>query len=225
MFDNATAIAARCCSPPESCPTLWFAPIGQVHQRQELVGAAAPIRGEPRVQHAGQPHVLAHGQVGDQVPGGSLPHEPHALGAIRRERVVAQEPQVLSVHVHDAGGGAVQATQEVQDRGLARAARPDDRQELAAGDVQVDAAERDDAGVADPVHLEDVPQPGQHVPAFGGEPLGAHHRHSASPRRTPVTDERISVRIASARPSDVVTATRSNATPRLSQSITSKGGG
>ena len=25
VFESATAIAARCCSPPESCPTLWFA--------------------------------------------------------------------------------------------------------------------------------------------------------------------------------------------------------
>ena len=67
-------------------PDLVVRPVGQVHQREELVGAPAPIRCEPRVQHAGQPDVLAHGQVWDQVPGRSLPHEPHALGAIRRER-------------------------------------------------------------------------------------------------------------------------------------------
>ena len=207
VFDSATAMAARCCSPPESCPTLWFA---RSARSTSFSSSSAPRRRSdacPACSTPGRRTFSRTRQVRDEVPRGSLPHEPHAFGAIRGEVVVVQQPEVLSVHIHDPRGCPVEAAEQVQDRRLARAAGSDDGEELAAGDVQIHTAERDDARIADPIDLEHVPQACEHVASFGREPLGADHRHSASPRRTPVTDDRINVRMASPSPMAVVTAT------------------
>ena len=132
VFESATAIAARCCSPPESCPTLWFAPIGQVHQAP---GARPRLGVDPTRAPAwstpGNRTFSRTDRYGTRFRAVPCHTNPTRWARYVRQRVVAQEPEVLSVHVHDAGGGAVETPQEVQDRGLAGAARADDRQELA----------------------------------------------------------------------------------------------
>jgi hypothetical protein len=50
-----------------------------------------------------------------------------------------------AVHQHGAAGGPEQAGQDAEQRGLAAPARPDHREELALGDVEVEAVERQHA--------------------------------------------------------------------------------
>ena len=97
---SADGVAARCCSPPESCPTLWFARSPRSTSFRSWSASCGPT---PRraARTPGRQDVLAHAQVRDEVPRGSLPHEPHAFGAVRGEVVVAQQPEVLAVDIHD----------------------------------------------------------------------------------------------------------------------------
>src|SRR4029453_15133127 len=187
----------------------------------------------------GESDVLDDVQVRHQVARGSLPHEAHAVTPVRRELVLVEPSQVATLDLDRAGGRAVESTDHVQDRRLARAARAHDRQELALAHVEVDAAECDDAGVGDAIDLVDVPDPHERL-AERADRLGpAPQRrldpparrcagllaHSASPRSTEVTEERRSARSAASNPIAGAATSARRGTPRPGQSNTRIGGG
>ena len=151
--------------------------------------------------------------------------KPMRSSAVAREGVDAEQPEVLSVDLDRAGRGAIEPADQVEDRRLPGAARADDREELARRDVEVDSAERDHPGLGDAVDLVHVPEPDQYLAIGRCEQLGADHRHSASPRNTPVTDERIRVRIAAQSAIALATTIVTTAAPIAGQSSTRTGGG
>ena len=125
------------------------------------------------------------------------------------------------------GRGTVEPAHQVQDRGLAGAARTDDREELRGRDVEIDAGERDDADVAHPVHLVRVAEAHERVGPLRPVAVGADDvlDHSASPRSTPVTDARRSARADSASAIAVAATMAASAMPSDTQSIRNTGGG
>ena len=84
-------------------------------------------------------HVLERGSVAEQVEG--LEHEADAARAQGGALLVAEAAGVDAVDAVGARRRPVEAAEDVQERGLARARRPDDRQPVAAVDGQVDAAQ------------------------------------------------------------------------------------
>src|SRR5918995_1234965 len=187
----------------------------------------------------GEPDVLDDVQVRHQVARGSLPHETHAVAPVRGELVLVEPSQVATLDLHRAGGRPVESADHVQDRRLTRAARAHDGQELALAHVEVDAAERDDAGVGNAIDLEHVPEPHERLPVRADRPRPAPQlgldpparrsacrlAHSASPRSTDVTEERSSARSAASNPiADAATMALSD-TASAGQSNTRIGGG
>src|SRR5262249_15007624 len=83
--------------------------------------------------------VLEGGQRGNQVEG--LEDVADGVAAEARERILAEPGQLDSVH-HDAPGrGPVEARDQAEQRGLAAARRPGDRDELAGRHLEEDLRE------------------------------------------------------------------------------------
>ena len=120
------------CSARSSRPTAAsaamrpLAPLGRRH--------AAAVRVEQR-----QLDVLERRGARQQVE--ALEHEPDLRVADARQLVVRQLRHVAAVQQIAAARRPIQAAEDVHERRLARARRPDDGHELAGGDVERDAAE------------------------------------------------------------------------------------
>src|SRR5215207_7384720 len=212
--------------------------VGEPHDLEQLAGRPARGGDLHAARGRGEPDVLDHAQVRDQVARSSLPHEAHAVSPVRGELVLVEPSQVATLDLDRAGGRAVQAADHVQDRRLARAAGAHDGQELALAHVEVDAAERDDTGVGDAIDLEHVPEPHERLAEradrlrsasqLGLDPAArrsARLAHSASPRSTDVTEERSSARSAASNPIADAATMALNETASAGQSNTRTGGG
>jgi hypothetical protein len=87
----------------------------------------------------------------DQVE--ALEDEAEGLEAQLRERFLAQPAGVVAIDAHRAGGGDVDAADEVQQRRLAAARGAGERDELAPADDEVDAPQGADHRAAEGVVL------------------------------------------------------------------------
>ena len=119
---------------------------------------AGPGRAAPGArQQQRQRDVLLGRQLGDQLAG--LEHEPEPVAAQCAAPVVAERVQALPVEPGLALAGDQDAGQAVQQRGLAGAARPHDRDDLAAPDGERRAAQRRRAAERQrqAARLDDVP--------------------------------------------------------------------
>ena len=203
-----------------------FRAVVQTDELEEAVDVVLPRHLRPA--HGGrQPDVLAHGEVGHEVARRPLPDESDPLRPILGEGFVLEEPEVATLHLDDAGRRAVEAADEVQDRRLAGAARAHDGEELALVHVEVDAGQRHDPHVPDPVHLVGVAEAHERVLSLRPVAIRAHLvlDHSASPRSTPVTEARSIARADSASASAVAPRIAARAIPSDVQSIRNTGGG
>ena len=124
----------------------------QAHRLQQRVGGrvAAPL---PRVDE-GQLDVVLRAGARQQVE--ALEHEPDGPAAHRGELVVGHGGHVRAVQDVGAGGGMVEAAQEVEEGGLARARRPHDRHELPLLEREGHALQRVDLHRAGVVGLGEV---------------------------------------------------------------------
>ena len=98
--------------------------------------------------------VVARREVGQQVE--LLKHEADGAscaGWCGRRRSGCE---ILPGHAHLAGGRRRESADDVEQRGFARAGRPHDGQELAALDVQIDAAQRRHVDFAHAVDLAQI---------------------------------------------------------------------
>ena len=138
------AIATRCCWPPESSDGRWLAPVGEPHLLEQLVepGLVGLLAGDRERQD----DVLLGVEHRQEVE--ELEDEADVLAPqLRQLRVV--EPRDLGAgDLHRARGRLVEAREDVHQGRLAGARRAHDRDELAGADVEVDAAERVDRGLA-----------------------------------------------------------------------------
>ena len=94
--------------------------------------------------------------VRQQVAADLLPDEADAVQAIIGQGAAFQFEQVLPIDDQLPGGRRVQPAEQVEQRAFARAARPDDGDELAFLHLEVDPAQRDQFVAADAVDLDDA---------------------------------------------------------------------
>ena len=87
--------------------------------------------------------VLGDGEVREDAA--ALGHEAHAAA---RQRVGARPVTSLAEHVHRPPVGVELAARDLERGGLARAVRPEQREDLPAGSVEVDAVQHVDDAVA-----------------------------------------------------------------------------
>src|SRR5690606_26907562 len=144
-------------------------------QRGPGPGRAFPAR-HPLVEHR-EGDVLQHAAVRQQVE--RLEHEPDPAGAQGGAPALGQVTHLHPVQPVTAAGGAVQQAEQVQQGGLARAGRADDRDVLTGADGQVHPPHRvhlrrAGEGPADAGHLH-------HRRGRGG------HRASGSSAASPTT--------------------------------------
>ena len=153
-FASARATATRCCSPPESCEGKCLSRSPRPTEREQRRGVGCGRVAVPRGELDREPDVLLGGQRGDQVE--ELEDEADLLAAEVGELVLREVRDVDAVDDDASVGGRVDAAEEVEERGLARAARSDDRHELAARDAEIDVVEGGDVDLAHLVVLADV---------------------------------------------------------------------
>jgi hypothetical protein len=103
-------------------------------QAQHLLHRASPL-GPRHLLHAqAEPDVVGHAHVGEERV--ALEHGVHG------PRVRRGVPHRLPVDQERAAGGGLEAADQVEGDGLAAAARPQQREELALADLEVDAVQR-----------------------------------------------------------------------------------
>jgi len=97
---------------------------------------------------------------------------------LKNWKTTPKRREVGAVHGHAPGRRSIDAGDQVQQRGLAGAAAPDEHDDLAAGDRQRHLAQHDALGLAFAIRLAEMPelQGGRghaesfYVVAFGGRP-------------------------------------------------------
>ena len=137
----ARASATRCCWPPESCAGRRSCRPSSRTSLQRLQRlAAGRSHGADPADPQREQHVLQHRHVREQRIG--LEDQPDV--ALLRRRV----GHVAAADEDAARRRPVEAGDQRQQRRLARAARPQDGDELALGDRQVDIVGRRDGAVA-----------------------------------------------------------------------------
>ena len=139
---RATAIATRCCSPPDSRSGRCAAR-SAIPTRSRSSSARRPPA-LPAVEHHRQLHVVDRRQVREQVPPGLLPDEPDGPTAEPRAVRVAHPAEVVARHDGPARGRDIHAAEDGEQRRLAAPRCADDGDHLAAVDEEVEALERDD---------------------------------------------------------------------------------
>ena len=114
--------------------------LGQAHARQRRAGAGLALGRLDTGIDQGQFHILQRAGACQQVE--LLEHKANPPVADGSQRIRRQRMHGLARQVVTAAVGQVQATQDVHERGLARARRPHDGHELARVDLQRHAAQR-----------------------------------------------------------------------------------
>ena len=130
---SARAIATRCCWPPESwCGTVVQA-VAHPDLPQELL-RLRPQLGRDAERDVRQEHVAERREIADQVEG--LVDEPDPLAPVGVLLGLGHRGDVPAVDPDRARGRAVEGTEQVQQRALARARRADDERARLAGDPE-----------------------------------------------------------------------------------------
>ena len=117
--------------------------VGEADDFQRNVHVLAPLRfRQPREQQR-QLHVALGGQHGQEVI--ELEDEADVLRAPARQRRPAHAADVHAADLDRSLGGRVQPADQIQERRLAGARRPHQRQELAFGHIEIHAFQHLDA--------------------------------------------------------------------------------
>src|SRR5262249_8210089 len=118
------------------------------HAAGKLVGIVLGETGETGAREIVADHVLDGG--GWRAPhleavGGVVPHRhPGEDGVALEDHRIHRALRMGRLDLDGAGGDRFEAGKDAQQRGLAAPARPDDHEELAVGDVDRDAVDRDE---------------------------------------------------------------------------------
>ena len=157
---SALAHATRCCWPPDSSDGRW-------RRRSRRPRESMTESSHSRIRlAAGDVHrkgdVLRRGQRRDQVVG--LEDESDPVATQRRHLLVGQTDQFGVADHHRPRSGAVEPSQTVHQRRLARSRRPHDRGELAGGEIDTDIVERPHRCVTGAVGLAQMSGPGGRNP-------------------------------------------------------------
>ena len=125
------------------------APRREADRRQRFGGTLAPLSGRPAVEQEGVLDVLQRAEHRHEVEGLEDEAEPPAAqeGALP----LAERREVGAVHEDLPRVGLVEAAEEVEQRALAAPRRSGHRDQLAAADREVDAAQRRHPRLSQPV--------------------------------------------------------------------------
>src|SRR5690606_22475892 len=129
--------------------------LGQTDQAQRHLGAPGPLGAAHLAQQQRQLDVLLRAQHRQQVV--ELEDEADVLGAPARQFAGLELVDALAVDADAAGGGRVQAADQVQQGGLARARRAHQGDEGTALDLEVDAVQHFHLLLAAGVVLGELP--------------------------------------------------------------------
>ena len=113
---------------------LVVAPRRKAHHRQQLVGTLLNLRPGTAADEPRNADIFEGGEFGQQVV--KLEDEADALVAETRQGLVAQRKDIRTVDFDPARVGTRQGTHNLQQRGLAGAAGPDDGHHLAAAHLE-----------------------------------------------------------------------------------------
>src|SRR5215212_12075979 len=108
----------------------------QTDQRKQFGGAGAAFVWQSTIQQHRKLYVLAGGQDGKKIM--SLKDKSQLLTAQGSQLFLVVVPQVVVIEQHLTRSRLIQATQQIQQRGLAATARPHDGNKLSFFDVDVD---------------------------------------------------------------------------------------
>jgi hypothetical protein len=120
--------------------------VRELHERQELCGAFMEAGPRPAAQVQGQADVLEARQRRQQVE--ELEDEPDGVSPDFRELVVRKAAEGPAADPHFAGGGPIEAADEIEQGRFPGPGRPDDRHHLTLGNGQGDAAQGADIALA-----------------------------------------------------------------------------
>ena len=155
-FASATAIATRCCSPPDRRSGRCSARSASPTRSSSSVARRCRLAATDAVQQHRQLDVLARGQIRQQVARRLLPDEADHATSVRVPLAPAHLAQDMAVDHGPTGRRHVEAAEDVHQRALAAARRADERDELTALDDQVETLEGDHLEVGDLVDLDQV---------------------------------------------------------------------
>ena len=131
----ARAIATRCCWPPDSCEGKWW-----TREVRPTLSRAASASGAARPPTSGGRAAATprcpRPEVGDQVE--RLEDEPELTVADARERAIRRGRDRLAVELDPPSRRHVEQANQIQQRALAAARRPHDRDEFALTHLEVD---------------------------------------------------------------------------------------
>jgi hypothetical protein len=153
------------------------AELSQAHRLQGGLGAPVAFGAVHADEGERQRHVAAHVEVGKEVE--RLEHEAHVAPAPEREGVVVGVVEGTAVEEDLARIRAIEARDDVEQRGLSAAGLADDRDPLAARHLEPDVVEE---GVAGPEGLAE-PADFQHQLTARRRPRGPRRRRRTGPRR------------------------------------------
>jgi hypothetical protein len=132
---SARAIATLALPAAELVRPL-VAPVGQPDGLQHVHHACTPL-GTREAEHQQRIFdILIRRQHRDQIE--ALEHETDVAAAKIRQPVVGHLADILPAHLDPAGVRPVDASDQIEQRGLAAAGRPDHHAEMARGDGQAD---------------------------------------------------------------------------------------
>ena len=154
-WTRARAMAVRCCSPPDSCDGICFDLGRQPDEREHPIDRRPDLAPRRAGHLERERHVLPDRLGRQQLE--VLEDDPD-LAAHPRHVPARQPGEVLAVEDDRALGRELVADEQLDERRLARPGRPDEEDEVAFGDDEVDVAERQLAVrvlLGDVVHHED----------------------------------------------------------------------
>lgn len=128
-------------------------PVGETDLIEQATGRA----GIEPVQFERQAHVLADGQRGQEIEG--LVDEPHVPAPEQRTFPLVHRGEIPAGNDDATAIGRVDATDDVEERGLARAAAPDERDALARPRLEPDAVQHGPFVPALAVRMGDLAHP------------------------------------------------------------------
>ena len=129
---SATAMATRCCSPPDSRSGRWSRAVAEPDHLEQLAWPGRR-RSRPAVEDHRQLDVLQRGQVRQQVARRLLPDEPDRAAPVARPVAPAEHARrSWPATIGSPGRRDVQAAEDVEQRRLAAARGADDGHHLAA---------------------------------------------------------------------------------------------
>ena len=170
---SARASATRCCSPPESDATRRARSVAQADEVEHLVDAASACRAiGTRAIRSPNSTLPATSRCGNSAYSWNI--EPEATFVRRHAPRGHRRPSAR------AGVEGLQAGDRAQQRRLARAAGPEQRDGLARADLEIDTGERD----ADRRSAPPPPRPGASTAPRAGVPARVRSRGSR-PRSSP----------------------------------------